>query len=125
MLGQIMEWFYRDLAGIGCTPEGAGFKKILIQPTVTGDLTWVKASYNSIHGVIVSDWKREGGQFALDVTIPANTTATVYVPARQPSKVTEGTSPANRSPGVKFLREETGRAVYQVGSGRYVFRSEL
>jgi len=125
MLGQIMEWFYRDLAGIGCGPEGAGFKKILIQPTVPGDLTWVKASYNSIHGVIVSDWKREGGQFALDVTIPANTTATVYVPAKQPSKVTEGTSPANRSPGVKFLREETGRAVYQVGSGRYVFRSEL
>jgi alpha-L-rhamnosidase len=42
-----------------------------------GDVTWAKASYHSIRGKIVSDWKRDGGMLTLKVTIPANTTATV------------------------------------------------
>ena len=53
MLGHIMEWFYHDLAGI--QPGAPGFKEIVIKPTIVGDLTWVKASYNSIHGPIVSE----------------------------------------------------------------------
>ena len=125
MLGQIIEWFYHDLAGIECDPAGPGFKKIIIQPAVVGDLTWVKGSYDSIRGRIVSDWKREGNRFTLDVTIPANTTATVWVPAKQPGEVMEGNTPAARSQGVKFLRREEGRSLYQVGSGRYMFQSEL
>jgi hypothetical protein len=58
MLGQIMEWFYHDLGGIGCDQGGAGFKQIIIHPTVAGDLTWVNCSYDSIHGRVVSHWKR-------------------------------------------------------------------
>jgi len=57
MLGQIQEWFYHDLAGIGCDPAGPGFKRIIIHPQPVGDLTWVKAGYKSIRGEIVSDWK--------------------------------------------------------------------
>ena len=125
MLGQIMEWFYHDLGGIGCDSGGPGFKKIIIHPTPVGDLTWVHCSYDSIHGRIVSRWKREGKHFALEVTIPANTTATVWVPARQPGEVWEGNAPAGRSQGVKFLRQEAAGAVYRVGSGQYVFHSEL
>ena len=125
MLGQIMEWFYHDLAGIGGDPDGAGFKKIIIRPAVVGDLTWVNCSYDSIRGRIASHWKREGNRFTLDVTIPANTTATLWVPAKQPGQVREGNSPAARSQGVKFLRGEEGRSLYEVGSGRYMFQSEL
>ncbi len=125
MLGQIMEWFYHDLAGIRCDPDGPGFRKIVIRPTVTGDLSSVNCSYESIHGPIVSNWKRERDRFTLDVAIPANTTATVHVPAKQPRLVREGDSPANRSQGVKYLRQEAGAAVYRVGSGRYRFESEL
>ena len=125
MLGQIMEWFYHDVAGIGCDPVGAGFKQILIRPTLAGDLTWVNGRYHSIHGLIVSNWKRDGNRFTLDVAIPANTTAIVSVPARPPRQVREGNSAADRSEGVKFLHQEAGRAVYRVGAGRYVFESEL
>ena len=82
MLGQIQEWFYHDLAGIQNAPDSAGFKKIIINPQPVGDVTWAKASYNSIRGKIVSDWKRDSGKFTLQVTIPANTTATVFVPAK-------------------------------------------
>jgi len=123
MLGQIQEWFYRDLAGIGPDPTGPGFKKIIINPQPVGDLTWVKASYDSIRGRIVSDWKRDSDRFTLDVTIPANTTATVYVPANSAEAVTESGRPAASSNGVVLLWFENGRAVFAVESGKYEFNS--
>ncbi|MFZ0827221.1 MAG: family 78 glycoside hydrolase catalytic domain [Verrucomicrobiia bacterium] len=125
MLGQILEWFYHDLAGIRNDPAGAGFEKILIQPQPVGDLTWARAQFISIRGKIVSDWKRRGDQFTLKVSIPANTTATVMVPARSSAVVTEGGKPASLGRGVKFLREEDGCAVFETGSGDYDFESRL
>jgi hypothetical protein len=83
MLGQIVEWFYHDLAGIQCDPAGPGFKKIVIQPAVVGDLTWVKASHECPYGRIESDWQRDGNEVTLDVLVPANTTATVRVPGKE------------------------------------------
>jgi hypothetical protein len=125
MLGQITEWFYKDLAGIHTDPAGPGFKKIIVNPQPVGDLTWAKASYDSIRGGIVSDWKRDGDKFTLNVTIPANTTATVFVPAKSPAQVMESGKPAKQSTGVKFLRQENDRAVYTIGSGDYTFESKF
>ena len=125
MLGQIIEWFYHDLAGIGTDPTGPGFKKIIIKPQPVGDLSYVKASYNSIRGEIISDWKRKGDSFILKIKIPANTTATVYVPAKPETKVTESGAPAGKGPGVKFLRYENGCSLYEIGSGEYEFQSRL
>ena len=123
MLGHITEWFYKDLAGIDTDPAGPGFKKILIRPQPVGDLTWVRAAYDSIRGRIVSHWKREGGKFTLELTIPANTTATVFLPARAGGEVLEGGRPAGKSSGVQPLRHERDRAVFAVASGDYVFES--
>jgi alpha-L-rhamnosidase len=118
MLGQIQEWFYHDLAGIQNAPDSAGFKKIVIAPQPVGDVTWAKASYNSIRGKIVSDWKRDGGNFILKISIPANTTATVFVPAKSPEAVT-------KTKGATFLRIENGRAIFEIESGSYTFESEF
>jgi hypothetical protein len=118
MLGQIQEWFYHDLAGIQNDPENAGFKKIIINPQPVGDVTWTRASFNSVHGKIVSDWKHDGGKFTLNVTIPANTTATIFVPAKSADEVLE-------SSGAKFLREENGRAIFETASGDYIFKSKF
>jgi alpha-L-rhamnosidase len=115
MLGQIQEWFYHDLAGIQNAPDSAGFKKIVINPQPVGDVTWVKAGYNSIRGKIVSDWKRSGGKFTLNVSIPANTSATVYVPAQSAAAV--------KADSATFLRMENDRAVFAVKSGDYTFIS--
>jgi hypothetical protein len=125
MLGQINEWFYHDLAGIHGDPAGPGFKKIIIRPALVGGLTWVRADYQSVRGRITSKWKRAGNQLSLGVSIPANTTATVHVPAKDPGSVTEGDHPAGRSPDVRFLRMAEGCAVYAVGSGDYLFASTL
>ena len=115
MLGQIQEWFYHDLAGIQNAPDSAGFKEIVIKPQPVGDVTWVKASYNSIRGKIGSDWRRDDGKFTLKVSIPANTTATVYIPAQSASGA--------KCEGATFLRMENGRATFAIESGDYTFIS--
>jgi len=125
MLGHITEWFYKDLAGIDCDPTGPGFKKIIIRPQPVGDLTWVRASYDSAHGKIVSNWQREAGRFSLEVLIPPNTKATVYVPAKTANTVTESTQRDAQTPGVRLLREADGYAVFAVDSGHYEFAAEF
>jgi alpha-L-rhamnosidase len=125
MLGQINEWFFHDLAGIQPDPAGPGFKKIIIKPAVVGDLTWVRVSYRSIHGEIASEWKRDGERLALNISIPANTTATVFVPAPDPKSVMESGKPAANAPGVEFLRMEGNAAIYEIGSGTYQFTAGL
>jgi hypothetical protein len=121
MLGHIMEWFYHDLAGIGIDPSVPAFKKVVIKPATPGDLAWVKASYNSIYGKIESHWSVANGRLTLNVTIPPNTTAVVYVPAKARARVTESGKSAAHALGVKYLRWEDGAAVYKVASGRYNF----
>ena len=120
-LGSCEQWMFASLAGIDT--DGAGFKKLVIRPTPGQGITWVKADYDSIQGKIATSWKADGGRLTLDVTIPPNTTATVYVPAKDASGVTESGKPAAQAKGVKFLRMENGAAVYEVESGRYQFGS--
>ncbi len=124
-LGCIGSWFYEGLAGIRPDPAEPGFKHILIKPAVVGDLTWVRAHYDSPYGRIVSHWKRLGETLTMHVTIPANTTATVYVPTSRPEAVQESGRAAAQAEAVQFHRAEGGIAVYEVGSGRYIFETPL
>jgi alpha-L-rhamnosidase len=77
-----------------------------------------------MYGVIRSAWRKEGTTFHLNVTVPVNTTATVYVPARDVSQVAEGGKPAASAPGVKWLQNENGTSVFEVGSGDYQFTAK-
>ncbi len=121
--GAVGQFLYSAVAGIDF--EGPGFQRIVIRPIPGGGLTHAKASYASIRGKIASSWKVEKGQFRLEVTIPPNGAARVHVPAADAKDVSEGDGPASIAPGVKFLRTEAGAAVFEVGSGTYVFGSKL
>jgi alpha-L-rhamnosidase len=123
--GSIGQWYYKVAAGIRPDPDGPGFRKIIIKPSIMGDLTWVKAHFDSPQGRIVSNWTREGEQLTMNVTIPANATATVHVPAKDAARVTEGGKAIGQAEGVKLLRMENGAAVFEVGSGCYVFVSTV
>jgi len=123
LTGDLNAWFYQGLAGINPDPAQPGFKHTIIKPQPIGDLTYVKASYKSMHGLIVSNWRREGDNLAMDVVIPANGTATVWVPAKDAAMVTEGGKPTKQAEGVHFLRMEGGVAVFTIGAGQYNFRS--
>jgi alpha-L-rhamnosidase len=123
MFGSVSEWFYRSILGINAAAPG--FARIQIKPQPTGDLTWARGSYRSVRGSIESEWRRENGRIQLTVSIPANTTAEIWVPTTAPSGVTEGAKPAGDVPGVRLLRQEPGYAVFAVGSGTYAFAADL
>jgi alpha-L-rhamnosidase len=125
LVGDLGIWLYEDLAGIKPDPEQPGFKHIIMRPEPVGDLRYVEAFHRSPYGLIVSDWQRDGDRFWWQITVPVNTTATVYVPAKEPGSVTENRKPAVQSKGVKFLQMEKGRAVFLVGSGNYRFESRF
>ncbi|WP_290305276.1 family 78 glycoside hydrolase catalytic domain [Mucilaginibacter flavus] len=121
MSGQINEWFFTDLVGISPDAGGPGFKAFTIKPTILKDLTWVKGSYSSISGEIQCKWEKSGGKIMLDISVPPNTVATVYLPANKRGSVMEGNQPLSDTGPVKFIKGENARMVYQVKSGNYHF----
>jgi len=125
MFGDISAWFYKALAGINPDPNVPGFKHIIIHPNPVSDLKWVHAEHSSMYGKIISYWRKKDGGFTLEVTIPANTTATVYVPTMDAASITESGKPVAKSESVKLLPAGKGQAVFAVGSGQYRFVSRL
>jgi alpha-L-rhamnosidase len=117
-------WFYEGLAGILPDPAKPGFKHFTLRPGIVKSVDWVKCSYQSPYGLIVSNWKKDGDILTMEVTIPPNTTATVYVPAKDASAVTESGKAIAKAKGIKFIKMENGAAVYEVGSGVYRFESK-
>jgi alpha-L-rhamnosidase len=125
LVGDLVTWFYENLAGIRPDAAAPGFKHIIMRPTPVGDLRSVKASHMSPYGEIASEWKREGGRFIWTITVPVNTTATVSVPTSDKDSVRENGHAPDPSHGVRYLRSEEGRSVYEIGSGMYQFVATL
>jgi alpha-L-rhamnosidase len=123
-LGAVGEWVWRHLAGINPDDAQPAFKHFMIRPRPCEGLTWVKARYDSIRGPIVSEWKRSDGRFELRVEVPTNTTATVFIPTKEPNTVTESGKPAAEAEGVKPLKPEPGAAIFEVQSGHYHFEAK-
>lgn len=124
LLGDLIIWYYENLAGIKAGSEALAFKHIIMKPEVVGGLDFVNASYNSVYGKISSKWKIVDGKFNWDITIPANTTATVYVPASKKDDVLEGGKLLDEVEGVEFLKQDGSRVLFEVQSGSYTFTSE-
>ncbi len=80
MLGHLMEWFYNGLGGIYQTEESIGYGSLVLAPKPVGNITWVNCSYQSVAGLISSDWKITEGTFRWNVKIPELSTARIVVP---------------------------------------------
>lgn len=130
LVGDLMIWYHEYLAGISADPTQPGFKHIIMKPHPVGDLKFVKATHRSPYGLISSDWRKSGDwqrneeKFEWNIEVPANTTATVYVPAMRKKNVTESGDSLGQARGVKLLRGEGDRIVLQLGSGKYKLLSE-
>jgi len=120
-LGTAGEWIYRNIGGIDQEPASTGFSHLVIRPRLEGRLTGASARFESVHGVITTDWKSGPAGFGLKVTVPVNTTATIHIPTSNPAKVMEGKVTAISAPAVRYLKQEAGCALYAVGSGTYEF----
>ncbi len=110
--GSVAEWMFQY--GLGIDSEGAGYRDIIIKPAVSGEMERMSGSYESINGRIASAWELRDGKLKLDVTIPANTTATVSVPATENDEVRENGQ-------VVTGAYANGRRSIEVGSGSYSF----
>lgn len=125
MLGQIIEWLYGDLAGLAPDPEAPGFERVRVRPQPVPGITWARAVYDSPRGRVSVAWRQENGVFALDVELPPNTSAEVWIPAADEGNLREGGARLGLVPGVRFLRSDGGSAVVAVDSGRYAFSSPM
>jgi alpha-L-rhamnosidase len=128
--GAVCEWMFSRLAGIDT--EDSGYNHIVIRPLPPSPdsnpdhppINWVRAHYDSIHGRISSAWKRTQDQFELDVSIPANTIATVYLPATPQAAITESGNSLSNAGGVKLIRRDSENAILLIESGSYHFVSK-
>ena len=111
--------------GLDLDPAKPGYENIIVRPIPGGGFTWARAKYDSIRGRIETSWRTRGQRFELDVTVPGNTTATVYVPTQRDNSAMEGGQLASSADGVRYLGHEAGCDVFRVGGGTYQFQGTL
>jgi alpha-L-rhamnosidase len=121
MTGSIDAWFYKALAGIQIDEKHPAFEKIIIRPFLARDLTFTRASIETIKGTVTSGWERNVSGFNLDIRIPFNTRADVYIPAGEDARITENGKSARQVEGIQFLGYKNNYHVYSVESGNYSF----
>ena len=121
MLGHIMQWFYEGLGGINQSADSYGYKRIIIKPELVGDINFVNASQQTTYGIISSQWKKTATTFSLDVSIPGNTTAIIYLPAVNRNDIFESGQSILIQKGISIKGIEKGKLVIEAGSGSYHF----
>ena len=118
--GAIGEWLYTYVAGIQIDTENPGYKHFFLAPHPGGGLTNANATYKSIHGEIKSAWKIEDGDMVYEVAVPANTSATVTLPAAKLAGVSVNNS-ALKDDNSKAAKQEQNNVTLKLGSGNYSF----
>ena len=121
--GAVCQWMYENIGGI--QTDGPSFKHILLKPQPGGKLTWAVTSYRSIRGTIQTDWEIEGNAFHCRVTVPPNTTATLYLPAAKADSILESDDALREAKGIVSMTYQPGLMVLELDSGRYDFLSQL
>ena len=124
MLGDLLIWYYESLAGIKSANQG--FKKMIMKPETTiAGLNYVNASFDSPYGKIVSNWKKDKKSFSWNITIPANTSAEIYLPVSNQKSISESGKNIVEAEGVQFIRQDGNKLIYQIKSGNYAFQIKL
>ena len=121
--GAIGDWMYRNITGIDNYGDAAGYKTISIRPHVGGNLTYANADLESGYGKISVYWKIAEGKFMMDVEIPANTKAVIYIPASTAESITESGKQLSELKEITITGKGGKYIVLQTGSGIYHFAS--
>ncbi|NWG14776.1 MAG: family 78 glycoside hydrolase catalytic domain [Acidobacteria bacterium] len=119
--GAIGDWLYRVVAGLSIDSEKPGYKHVRIWPRPGGGLTFARASHQSMYGPVSSGWEIRDGRFRLDVEVPPNASATVWLPGAKAAEVTESGIPISTAAGVQRVAQEREAVIVEIGSGRYSF----
>lgn len=121
--GAVGAWMYNYSLGIERDENSPGFQHFVLKPEVdtAGNMTYAKGYYDSMYGRIESSWKVEKDAVIYQCTVPANTTATLYLPATSVKNIVEGNRTLKKSKGIEYVGMEDGKVVLQLSSGRYSF----
>jgi len=119
--GAIGDWMYRVMVGLDTYEDGTGYKHSKIEPHIGGGFTNASASLQTYYGKLSNSWKLSGDQLVMEVEVPANTTATVFVPAKSADAITESGAPLSQSKDIKLLETQEGSVKLTLGSGKYQF----
>jgi alpha-L-rhamnosidase len=119
--GAIGDWMYRILAGLDTDIEGPGYKKIIIKPYIGGKITQASASLDTYYGKLSSGWTIENNKFILAIEIPANTSATVFIPAKNVASISENGVSIGTIPAYQQSTVADGYVKVSIGSGKYHF----
>jgi alpha-L-rhamnosidase len=122
--GAIGDWMYRVMVGLDTYEDGVGYKHIKIQPHTGGGFTNAAASLQTYYGLLSSSWKIDGGKITMEVEIPANSIATVYIPATDAANVTENNIALSSVKDISVTGTENGYVIVNLGSGKYHFESK-
>ena len=123
--GVVGEWFINGLAGIQSDQDQPGFKRTVIRPFIPDDMHNLSASYDSVRGKIAVAWEKKQDVLNLQVTIPPNMTATIYVPSDSLETVMECERPLKDVPQINVLKHEKSCTVLEIESGHYLFTSKF
>ena len=122
MTGSIDAFFYKTLTGILPLESYPGFSKVMIKPYIPETLEYAWASIQTIQGTISSGWEKKESGLTLNVSVPVNATADVYIPAADPDQVFESGKPAKTSYGIKYINTENNYVIFSIQSGTYKFK---
>jgi alpha-L-rhamnosidase len=117
--GAIGDWMYRASAGI--ETKTPGYKNLLIQPKVTKKMNLSRATFESAYGKVVSGWERKNGRVYYTIEIPANSDATIVIPADSAEKVKESGLPLSGNKNLNNIRVTGKYLSIDTGSGKYLF----
>ncbi|MFI5192843.1 MAG: alpha-L-rhamnosidase C-terminal domain-containing protein, partial [Chitinophagales bacterium] len=123
--GAIGDFMYRDVAGLDTDPAFPGYKKIRIMPHPGGNFSYVQADLKTYYGLVSSHWKMNGSQFQLDVQIPPNTSASIYLPTTDAKSVMEDGKPIAGMQEVGVKENQERYQLVERGSGKYQFTCNL
>jgi alpha-L-rhamnosidase len=123
--GAIGEWMYENILGVQPDFDSPGFRHFILKPLPGGSLTWAKGSFNSFSGKIEAGWKKDGNKFDYQFTVPPNTTATVFIPAKSAESASIIVSDDQEKPAFTNSGFKDGYVVFEVNSGTYKAISEL
>ncbi len=123
--GAIGDWMYRNITGLDTYEEGAGYKKIRIFPHTGGNLNYASAELETGYGKVSVSWKLNNGNFSMDVEIPSNTTAAIFIPASAAASILENGKPLSDEKEI-VIRGKAGNTIeLQTGSGAYHFTTAV
>jgi alpha-L-rhamnosidase len=126
LLGDLLIWLNENIGAIKSNDNKAtAFKRIVMKPEDIDGLDFATASYHSLYGIIKSEWKKEGTFFSWHIEIPANTTATIFIPKSNATSVMENNKPAMLNTEIKFIGTKNNYALFEIGSGNYSFTSTM